>query len=195
MAKDDDDMLDIVNTTSLTSAGRSRHVSGRRRQSVTTRPRSTVTKPLKRATMEEQSFLSTLPLRIKNRRRISSIAKSEAQAASNDRSLEQIQDDDGDSDATSSDEDPGKPRLLKGLDGVMTPTSHSAVTGFVGPSCGQDAPNVQYVTPAKETPEIFGRPDLVDGSRYYVKRRIKIGNTSRYIPESKTIFRGHSNCR
>jgi len=96
---------------------------------------------------------------------------------------------DRDSDETSSDEEPGTRRASNGavVEGAMTPTSHTVTTGFVGLSCGKDAPNVHFVSPAKEIPDIFSRPDLVDGSRYYVKRRIKIGNTSKFIPEG-TIY-------
>ena len=91
---------------------------------------------------------------------------------------------DRDSDETSSDEEPGtRRRPSKGAEGTMTPTSHTIATGFVGLSCGKGAPNVRFVSPVKETPDTFSRPDLVDGSRYYVKRRIKIGNTSKFIPE------------
>jgi hypothetical protein len=132
--------------------------------------------------MEEQAFLSTLPLRIKNRRRRASTntSKPETSTTSNDRVVH-LQDD-ADSDATSSEDEPGTLRKAKRI-GTMTPTSHSTSTGFVGLSCGRDAPNVHYVNPMKETPDIFSRPDLVDGSRYYVKRRIKIGNSSKFIPE------------
>jgi len=135
--------------------------------------------------MEEQAFLSTLPLRVKSRRRRTSanapnlpplfpdpIVKKDADAA--------------DSDETSSDDEPGKPSKASGVDGTMTPSNHTVGTGFVGPSGGKDAPNVQYVSPVKEKqPLLLARPDLVDGSRYYVKRRIKIGNTSKFIPEAK----------
>jgi hypothetical protein len=188
MIETEDAVLDIV-TTDVPTPARGRDAVTRRRQSTSTRPRSTSRKPLKRATMEEQSFLSTLPLRIKNRRRRTStnMSKSDLPGASSDRIVEANHDDlDRDSDATSSDDEPGKPRLAKGMEGAMTPTSHSAANGFLGLSCGKDAPNVHYVSPTKETPELFTRPDLVDGSRYYVKRRIKIGNTSKYIPESIT---------
>jgi hypothetical protein len=73
------------------------------------------------------------------------------------------------------------------MDGTMTPTGHTTATGFVGLSCGKDAPNVHYVSPIKDTPDSFSRPDLVDGSRYYVKRRIKIGNSSKFIPEGISL--------
>lgn len=135
--------------------------------------------------MEEQSFLSTFPLRTKNRRRRSSTNASMLPPISTD-SVVKKEDDGLDSDETSSDDEPGKPRRAAGVDGTMTPTGHNVERGFVGPSCGKDAPNVQYVSPVKEKhPKLPARPDLVDGSRYYVKRRIKIGNTSKFIPESK----------
>jgi hypothetical protein len=136
--------------------------------------------------MEEQAFLSTLPLRIKNRRRriSTNVPKPDVSMSASDRVAQLNRDDpDHDPDETSSDDDPGKLHKGKRRDGTITPTSHSATTGFVGLSCGRDAPNVHYVSPVKESPDIFSRPDLVDGSRYYVKRRIKIGNTSKYIPE------------
>ena len=136
--------------------------------------------------MEEQAFLSTLPLRTKNRRRRTStiISKSEIATSTNDQVVQLNQDDvDHDSDATSSEDELGKRRKAKRVDGTMTPTSHTAATGFVGLSCGKDAPNVHFVSPIKQTPDIISRPDLVDGSRYYVKRRIKIGNSSKFIPE------------
>jgi hypothetical protein len=146
--------------------------------------------------MEEQAFLSTLPLKIKSRRRRTSTntVKSEISNPANDRLVPLNQDNpDHDSDETSSDDELGKLRKVTLLDGTMTPTSLGTATGFVGLSCGKDAPNVHFVSPVKETQEIQARPDLVDGSRFYVKRRIKIGNTSKFIPEgiflySKNIF-------
>lgn len=137
--------------------------------------------------MEEQAFLSTLPLRIKNRRRRTSTnasANKPEPPPTNDITFVN-EDHEQDSDATSSDDEPGTRRASKGdgVEGTMTPTGHTVATGFVGLSCGKDAPNVHFVSPVKEVPDIFSRPDLVDGSRYYVKRRIKIGNTSKFIPE------------
>ena len=71
-------------------------------------------------------------------------------------SLQLNQDDaDHDSDATSSEDEPGKLRKPKRVDGTLTPTSHTAATGFVGLSCGKDAPNVHFVSPMKETPDII----------------------------------------
>jgi hypothetical protein len=140
--------------------------------------------------MEEQAFLSTLPLRIKNRRRRTSTnissTKPDPSTTTNDITFVN-EDPERDSDETSSDEEPGTRRAsgVGGVEGTMTPTSHTVTTGFVGLSCGKDAPNVHFVSPVKEMPDIFSRPDLVDGSRYYVKRRIKIGNTSKFIPEGK----------
>jgi len=177
-----DDVVDIVTSEPSTAAGRGHGLTNRKRQSLPTRPRASSTKPLKKSPMEEQAFLSTLPLRIKNRRR--RISTTAPKSDNNEKAI-QVNPDDGehDSDATSSDDELGKLRKAKGVDGTMTPTSHGTATGFVGLSCGKDAPNVHFVSPTKESPEIFARPDLVDGSRYYVKRRIKIGNSSRYIPE------------
>ena len=135
--------------------------------------------------MEEQSFLSTLPLRTKNRRRRTSTNASMLPPLATD-TIVKKEDEAMDSEETSSDDEPGKPRKAARVDGTMTPTGHNAERGFVGPSCGKDAPNVQYVSPVKEKhPLLPARPDLVDGSRYYVKRRIKIGNTSKFIPEAK----------
>jgi hypothetical protein len=133
--------------------------------------------------MEEQSFLSTLPLRAKNRRRRISTNL----PAISTGPIVKKEDGAIDADETSSDDELGKLRKAARVDGAMTPTSHNAGTGFVGPSCGKGAPNVQYVSPVKEKAplSILARPDLVDGSRYYVKRRIKIGNTSKFIPEAK----------
>lgn len=138
--------------------------------------------------MEEQAFLSTLPLRTKHRRRrvSTNTSKPEISTTTNERVV-YLNRDDADSDATSSEDEPGKLRKAKRMDGTMTPTSHTTATGFVGLSCGKDAPNVHYVSPMKETADIFSRPDLVDGSRYYVKRRIKIGNSSKFIPEGITL--------
>ena len=136
--------------------------------------------------MEEQTFLSTLPLRTKNRRRRTSTntSKPEVITTTNEQVVQLNQDDaDHDSDATSSEDELGKRRKAKRVDGTMTPTGHTAATGFVGLSCGKDAPNVHFVSPIEQTPDIISRPDLVDGSRYYVKRRIKIGNSSKFIPE------------
>lgn len=140
--------------------------------------------------MEEQAFLSTLPLRIKNRRRRTSthISSSKTDVPTiTDLTFVNEEHPDRDSDETSSDEEPGtRRRTSNGVgvaEGTMTPTGHTVATGFVGLSCGKDAPNVHFVSPGKEMPDIFSRPDLVDGSRYYVKRRIKIGNTSKFIPE------------
>jgi hypothetical protein len=176
-----DDEIDIT-TSDKSTMQRGRTVPPRRRQSTVTRPRSTSAKPLKKSPMEEQAFLSTLPLRIKNRRRRTStnIPKSDI---SNTEAPQNQDSPDHDSDATSSEDEPGKLRRAKKPDGTMTPSSTLTTTGFVGLSCGKDAPNVQYVSPIKETPEVVARPDLVDGSRFYVKRRIKIGNTSKFIPE------------
>jgi hypothetical protein len=136
--------------------------------------------------MEEQAFLSTLPLKIKNRRRRTSTntSKSEILTTANERLVQLDQDNpDHDSDETSSDDELGKLRKATLVDGAMTPSSLGTATGFVGLSCGKDAPNVHFVSPAKEPSETLARPDLVDGSRFYVKRRIKIGNTSKFIPE------------
>lgn len=140
--------------------------------------------------MEEQAFLSTLPLKIKSRRRRASTnaSKSEISTTANERLVQLNQDNpDHDSDETSSDDELGKLRKATLLDGAMTPTSLGTATGFVGLSCGKDAPNVHFVSPVKETPDILARPDLVDGSRFYVKRRIKIGNTSKFIPEGMSF--------
>jgi hypothetical protein len=131
--------------------------------------------------MEEQAFLSTLPLRIKARRRRTStnLPKSDIPSTSEPALPDTA---DHDTDATSSDDEPEKLRKAKKVDGTMTPTGLVTNNGFVGLSGGKDAPNVQFVSPIKE-PDAAKRPDLVDGSRFYVKRRIKIGNTSRFIPE------------
>jgi hypothetical protein len=174
-----DDEVDIT-TWDTSTAARGRGIP-RRRQSTATGPRSTSAKPLKKSPMEEQAFLSTLPLRIKNRRRRTSTNVSKSDVS--EIAAQQTDSQGHDSDATSSDDEPGKPRLARKPDGTMTPTSISTATGFVGLSCGKDAPNVHYVSPIKETPDMVARPDLVDGSRFYVKRRIKIGNTSKFIPE------------
>jgi hypothetical protein len=183
----EDDILDIITSEKSTPNPRARSATqGRRRQSTTTR---ITNKPLKKSPMEEQAFLSTLPLRTKNRRRqiSTNTSKPEILTTANERVTQPTQDD-ADSDATSSEDEPGKLRKPKHMDGTMTPTSHTTATGFVGPSCGKDAPNVQYVSPVKETPDILSRPDLVDGSRYYVKRRIKIGNSSKFIPEGIILY-------
>jgi hypothetical protein len=137
--------------------------------------------------MEEQAFLSTLPLRIKNRRRRTS-TNVKSDVSTTERIQSRQDSPDHDSDATSSEDDRGKLRTAKKPDGTMTPSGHNTPSGFVGPSCGKDAPNVQYVSPPKETPEVVSRPDLVDGSRFYVKRRIKIGNTSKFIPEGISLL-------
>jgi hypothetical protein len=154
---------------------------GRRRQSTTNRSHSLSNKPLKKSPMEEQAFLSTLPLRIKARRRRASTNTSTIKS---EKAPDPVIPDtaDHDSDATSSDDEPEKLRKAKKVEGTMTPTGLSTNNGFVGLSAGKDAPNVLFISPVKE-PEVAFRPDLVDGSRFYVKRRIKIGNTSRFIPE------------
>jgi hypothetical protein len=184
VASSDVEMLDVTVAEDSAVPVRSRATTSRRRQSTATNSRS---KPLKKSPMEEQAFLSTLPLKIKNRRRRTSTnaSKSEISTPANERLVHPNQDNpDHDSDETSSDDEIGKLRKATLLDGAMTPTSLGTATGFVGLSCGKDAPNVHFVSPVKETPEILTRPDLVDGSRFYVKRRIKIGNTSKFIPES-----------
>jgi hypothetical protein len=177
----DDDMLDITTsdgTTILRGRGPS---GGRRRQSTTNRARSLSNRPLKKSPMEEQAFLSTLPLRIKNRRRRTSTTLPKSDKPST--SEPTIPDTAGhDTDATSSDDEPDKPRKTKKVEGTMTPAGLVTNNGFVGLSGGKDALNVQFVSPIKEL-DAAKRPDLVDGSRFYVKRRIKISNTSRFIPE------------
>lgn len=153
---------------------RARSVTGRR-------------KPLKKSPMEQQAFLSTLPLRLKGRRRRTSTnaSKPDLSKSADDRTLQSNMDDrDHDSDATSSEDEPGQLRKARRVDGTMTPTSLAPGTGFIGLSCGKDAPNVHYVSPLKGPSDLFMRPDLMDGgSRFYHKRRIKIGNTSKFIPE------------
>jgi hypothetical protein len=131
--------------------------------------------------MEEQAFLSTLPLRIKSRRGRTSTNTSKSDLAIMDPAVPDSPN--HDSDATSSEDERGTLRKAKKPEGTMTPTMGSNATGFVALSCGKDAPNVHYVSPVKENAEGVSRPDLVDGSRFYVKRRIKIGNTSKFIPE------------
>ena len=176
-------MLDVVTAEESAVQARPRTISGRRRQSTATNSR---VKPLKKSPMEEQAFLSTLPLKIKNRRRRTSTntSKSEILTTANERLVQLDPDNpDHDSDETSSDDELGKLRKATLVDGAMTPASLGTATGFVGLSCGKDAPNVHFVSPAKEPSEILARPDLVDGSRFYVKRRIKIGNSSKFIPE------------
>ena len=132
--------------------------------------------------MEEQSFLSTLPFRIKNRRRRTSV---NTKVEANEQVVNLGNGEDRDADETSSDDEPGKPRRT---DRATTPTGHTAATGFVGPSCGKDAPNVHYVNPMKQSLDVSSRPDLIDGSRYYFKRRIKIGNSSKFIPECMILL-------
>lgn len=186
-------MLDVTNAEDSAGPTRSRMTGSRRRQSNATSSRG---KPLKKSPMEEQAFLSTLPLKIKNRRRRTSTntVKSEISTTANERLVQLNQDNlDHDSDETSSDDELGKLRKSTLIDGTMTPTSLGTATGFVGLSCGKDAPNVHFVSPVKETSEILARPDLVDGSRFYVKRRIKIGNTSKFIPEGISL-EDISNC-
>jgi hypothetical protein len=179
--KKEDDVVDITTSDASNLVSQRLGVPTRRRQS----SGRTSSKPMKKSPMEEQAFLSTLPLRTKNRRRRTSTNASVLPPLSAD-SVVKKEDDGLDSDETSSDDEPGKPRRATGVDGAITPTGHNAERGFVGPSCGKDAPNVQYVSPVKEKhPLLPARPDLVDGSRYYVKRRIKIGNTSKFIPEAK----------
>ena len=182
MTVPEDEVIDILTSGISTTTARGRGITHRKRQSLSARPRASSAKPLKKSPMEEQAFLSTLPLRMKNRRRRASASISKPDA---NEKVAQLNPDERDpeSDATSSDDELGKLRKATATDGTMTPTSYSAATGFVGLSCGKDAPNVHYVSPAKEASDIFARPDLVDGSRYYVKRRIKIGNSSKYIPE------------
>jgi hypothetical protein len=177
-------MIDVVTSEKTPTASRGRGTSTRRRQS--TSSRSGPTKPLKKSPMEEQAFLSTLPLRTKNRRRRTStnVSRPDIPTTTTERVVQLNQDDpEHDSDATSSEDEPERMRKAKRTDGTMTPASLSTATGFVGLSCGKDAPNVHYVNPMKEAPDIFLRPDLIDGSRYHIKRRIKIGNSSKYIPE------------
>lgn len=138
--------------------------------------------------MEQQAFLSTLPLRMKGRRRRTSTntPKPDLSKSTAERAV-QSTNDDRDSDATSSDEEPG--RLVfkaKGVDGTMTPTSLAPASGFIGLSGGKDAPTVEYVSPVKGPSDLVARPNTMDGtSRFYHKRRIKIGNTSKYIPVYK----------
>jgi len=153
----------------------------RRRQSAV----RTSTKPLKKPPMEDQAFLSTLPLRVKSRRRRTSTNVLNLPPISTDPIVKNEQDA-ADSDEMSSDDELGKPRKASGVDGTISTSTHNAGTGFVGPSCGKDARNFRYLSPVKEKQSpLSARPDLVDGSRYYVKRRIKIGNTSKFIPEAK----------
>lgn len=184
-----EEVVDIVTSEKIPTASRGHGASGRRRQSTSTR--SGPIKPLKKSPMEEQAFLSTLPLRTRNRRRRTSTNafKPDISTTAIERESQLNQDDaDHDSDATSSEDEPGKLRKPTRADGTLTPAGLSTATGFMGLSCGKDAPNVHYVNPMKETPDIFSRPDLVDGSRYHIKRRIKIGNSSKYIPECMTSF-------
>jgi len=153
----------------------------RRRQSSV----RTSTKPLKKSPMEDQAFLSTLPLRVKSRRRRASANVLNLPPIPTDPIVKNEQDA-ADSDETSSDDESGKPRKASGVDSTISQLTHNAGTGFVGSSCSKDAPNFQYLSPLKEKQQpMLTRPDLVDGSRYYVKRRIKIGNTSKFIPEAK----------
>jgi hypothetical protein len=143
-------------------------------------------KPTKKSPLEQQSFLSTLPLRAKNRTRrrpSTTLVKPDLPAAPPEP--------EHDSDATSSDEEPSQAKKGDG-NGTMTPTSLVATTGFVGLSAGKDAPNVHFVSPLKAGQE--GRMEVMDaGSRFYHKRRIKIGNTSKFIPECTDSERSLSN--
>src|SRR6266480_1789477 len=103
MTGSEDDVLDVVTLeTSTLSRGRGT-APARRKQSTSTRPRSVSHKPLKKSPMEEQAFLSTLPLRTKNRRRRTSTnnSKPEISAAVNEQVVQFNQDEVGpDSDAT-----------------------------------------------------------------------------------------------
>jgi hypothetical protein len=137
--------------------------------------------------MEQQSFLSTLPLRAKNRRRRPSTNTTKPELTKSTPTRSNPDDLEHDSDATSSDEEPGQVKKREG-NGTMTPTSLVSTTGFVGLSCGKDAPNVHFVNPIKQPSEVVARPDVMEaGSRFYHKRRIKIGNTSKFIPECTAI--------
>src|SRR5271169_6079812 len=81
----EDDVLDIITSEKSTPNPRARSAApGRRRQSTTTR---ITNKPLKKSPMEEQAFLSTLPLRTKHRRRQTSInaSKPEIPTTANER--------------------------------------------------------------------------------------------------------------
>jgi hypothetical protein len=178
-----DDEIDIT-TSEKSTVLRGRPIAPRRRQSTATGSRSTSARSLKKSPMEEQAFLSTLPIRIKNRRLRTSTNTSKSDLAIMDPAVPDLPD--HDSDATSSEDERGALRKAKKPDGTMAPTMGSNATGFVALSCGKDAPNVHYVSPIKENAEGVSRPDLVDGSRFYVKRRIKIGNTSKFIPECIT---------
>jgi len=168
--------IEMVDSTAVIPRGRTATSSGRR-------------KPSKNSPMEQQAFLSTLPLRLKGRRRRTSTNTSKPDLSKPifEPAAPSINDEaDHDSDATSSEDEPGKLRKARQIDGTMTPTSIAPGSGFVGLSCGKDAPTVQYVSPIKATSDVIARPDVMDGvSRFYHKRRIKIGNTSKFIPESK----------
>jgi len=164
----------------------------KRKLSISNQTRLMPSKPFKKSPMEEQSFLSTLPLRMKSRRRRASTNTSRPGPSISERAVQGTQEDvDHDWDETSSDDEPGKARNAIKTDGKTTPSGHTSATGFIGPSCGKDAPNVHFVSPLKDITDVFSRPDLVDGSRYYVKRRIKIGNSSKYIPEGKYFRPGN----
>jgi len=191
--KAEEEMLDVVATDSSMSPPRGRTVSKGSKQSPFVVPR--IKLKFKKSPMEEQPFLSTLPLRMKHRRRrVSSSIKDTPTA--NEQSNQPTQDEgDNDSDETSFDDEPGKQRQVSGqIEGTMTPTGASSTTGFVGLSCGKDAPNVKYVSPAQEKSDILARPDLVDGSRFYIKRRIKIGNSSKFIPECERSAFSYADC-
>jgi hypothetical protein len=171
-------VLDIEASENNVAAANSRTPTGNRRR-----------KSTKKSPMERQAFLSTLPFRQKGRRRRTSTStpKPDLSKSTIDHATQSaVEDADHDSNATSSDDELGKLVKAKRVDGTMTPTSLAPSSGFIGFSCGKDAPTVHYVSPLKGPTEIAPRPDFIAGdSRFYHKRRIKIGNTSKFIPEAK----------